>query len=100
MHTTLDKIEIKALKKDLNKNEENYPPRVSRAWARWIQDIDKPLKLPVNCLTFGNLEKCFKLWPATEAVAIPGHLQALRDKETVETDVAETQPVGFSGYIK
>ena len=44
---TLNKIDVEALKRDLKKFEENYPVRVSRAWAQWLQDIDKLLELPI-----------------------------------------------------
>ena len=83
---TLDKVEVDALKRDLKRFEENYPARVSRAWAQWVQDADKLLELPVNWdWPMEILEKCSKIRPTTEDVTVPGHLQALRDKETVET---------------
>lgn len=83
---SLDKVEIEALKRDLKKIEENYPAHVSRAWAQWVQDADKLLEFPVQWdWPLELLEKCTKVRPGIEDVSIPGHLQALRDKETVET---------------
>lgn len=83
---TLDKVELEALRKDLKKFEENYPARVSRAWTKWVQDVDKLLELPVSWdWPLDILMTCSKVRPATEDVTIPAHLQALRDKETQET---------------
>lgn len=82
---TLDKVELEALKKDLKKFK-NYPARVSRAWTKWVQDVDKLLELPVKWdWPLNILENCSKVRPATEDVTIPAHLQPLRDKETEET---------------
>ena len=83
---TLHKIDVEALKKDIKKFEENYPARVSRAWSQWVQDIDKLLELPSDWVwPLEILQNCSKVRTATEDVPIPDHLQALRDKETVET---------------
>ena len=94
---TLNKIDVEALKRDLKKFEEHYPVRVSRAWAQWLQDIDKLLELP-NHLQWplDILKRCPKVQrPASEDITVPDHLQAMRDKETVET-----QQVCFLFYSK
>ena len=84
---TLNKIDVVALKRDLKKFEENYPARVSRAWAQWFQDIDKLLELPDHWeWPLEILQKRSKVQrPEAEYFTIPGHLQAMCDKETVET---------------
>ena len=94
MQPTLNKIDVEALKRDLKKTEERYPVRVSRVWAQWLQDIDKLLELPNHVqwpLEF--LKRCPKVQrPVSEDITVPDHLQAMRDKETVET-----QQVCFTG---
>ena len=84
---TLNKIDVEALKRDLKKFEENYPVGVSRAWARWLQDIDKLLELPNHWeWPLDILQRCSRvLRLVNEDISIPNHLQAMRDKETVET---------------
>ena len=87
---TLNKIDVEALKRDLKKFEENYPVRVSRAWAQWLQDInDKLLELPNHWeWPLEILQRCSRvprLHVVNEDISIPDHLQAMRDKETVET---------------
>ena len=92
MQPTLNKSDVEALKRDMKKFEEHYPVGVSRAWAQWLQDIEQLLELPNH--PQGPLEilkRCPKVQrPANEDITIPDHLQAMRDKETVET-----QQVGF-----
>ena len=84
---TLNKIDVEALKRDLKKIEENYPVRVSRAWAQWLQDIDKLLELPNHWeWPLEILQRCSRVPRlVNEDISIPDHLQAMRDKETVET---------------
>ncbi|XP_015766553.1 PREDICTED: uncharacterized protein LOC107345364 [Acropora digitifera] len=84
---TLNKIDVEALKRDLKKFEENYPVGVSRAWARWLQDIDKLLELPNHWeWPLDILQRCSRVPRlVNEDISIPNHLQAMRDKETVET---------------
>ena len=84
---TLNKIDVEALKRDLKKFEENYPVRVSRAWAQWLQDIDKLLELPNHWeWPLDILQGCSRVPRlVNEDISIPNHLQAMRDKETVET---------------
>lgn len=84
---TLNKIDVEALKRDLKKFEEHYPVGVSRAWAQWLQDIDKLLELPNHSQwPLEILERCPKIQrTANEDITIPDHLQAMRDKDTVET---------------
>lgn len=87
MQPTLNKIDVEALKRDLKKFEENYPVRVSRAWAQWLQDIDKLLELPNHWeWPLEILQRCSRVPRlVNEDISIPDHLQAMRDKETVET---------------
>ena len=87
MEPTLNKIDVEALKRDLKKIEEHYPVRVSRAWAQWLQDIEKLLELPNHSQwPLDILKRCTKVQtPAIEDITVPDHLQAMRDKETVET---------------
>lgn len=83
---TLHKIDVAALKRDLKKFEENYPERVSRVWAQWLQDLDKLLELPIDWVwPLEVLEKCPKVRPSNEDVAVPTTLQAMRDRETEAT---------------
>ena len=84
---TLNKIDVGALKRDRKKFEENYPVRVSRAWAQWLQDIDKLLELPNHWeWPLEILQRCSRVPRlVNEDISIPDHLQAMRDKETVET---------------
>lgn len=59
---------------------------MSRAWTKWVYDVDKLLELPVNWdWSLDILVNCSKVRPATEDVTDPAHLLALRDKETHET---------------
>lgn len=97
MQPTLNKIDVEALRRDLKKFEEHYPVRVSRAWAQWLQDIDKLLELPNHSQwPLDILKRCPKVQtPAIEDITVPDHLQAMRDKETVET-----QQVCFLFYSK
>lgn len=87
MQPTLNKIDVEAMKRDLKKFEEHYPVGVSRAWAWWLQDIDKLLELPYHSQwPLEILKRCPKMQrPANEDITIPDHLQAMHDKETVET---------------
>ena len=84
---TLNKINVEALKRDLKKFEENYPVTVSRAWARWLQDIDKLLELPNHWeWPLEILQRCSRVPRlVNEDISLPNHLQAMHDKETVET---------------
>ena len=83
---TLHKIDAAALKRDLKKFEENYPERVSKVWAQWLQDLDKLLELPIDWVwPLEVLEKCPKVRPSNEEVSVPTTLQAMRDKETGAT---------------
>ena len=83
---TLHKIDAATLKRDLKTFEDNYPARVSRVWAQWLQDLDRLLELPVDWVwPLEVLEKCPKVRPSNEDVAIPTTLQAMRDKETEAT---------------
>ena len=73
---------------------------MSRAWAQWVQDIDKLLKLPAewDC-PLEILQKCPKVRPVRENVAVPGHLQPCmtkKQKNPVETtgDFLENIQVG------
>ena len=45
---TLNKIDVEALKRDLQKFEEYYPVGISRAWTQWLKDVDKLLELPTD----------------------------------------------------
>ena len=45
---TLNKIDVEALKRDLQKFEEYYPVGISRAWTQWLQDVDKRLEVPTD----------------------------------------------------
>ena len=84
---SLHKIDAAALKRDLKKFEENYPERVSQVWAQWLQDLDKLLELPTEWVwPLEVLEKCQKIRPSNEDVAVPSTLQAMRDKETEATE--------------
>ena len=93
---TLNKIDAEALKRDLKKFEENYSDKVSRVWDQWLQDLKKLLELPVEWVwPLEILQRCPKVRPSLEDVALPGNLQAMRDKET-----QETQQVNFLCEIK
>ena len=106
----LNKIDVEALKKDLKKFEENYPVGVSRAWAQWLQDIDKLLELPNHWeWPLEILQRCSRVQRlVNEDIPIPDHLQAMRDKETVETQQVcffalymhhKCQTQGWHGYM-
>ena len=61
--------------------------RISRAWTQWLQDVEKLLELPTDWeWPLDILKRSSKVQrPANEDVTIPDHLQAMCDKETVET---------------
>ena len=84
---TLNKIDVEALKRDFKKVVEHYPVGISRAWTQWLQDVDKLLELPTDWeWPLDILKRCSKVQrPANEDIIIPDHLQAMREKETVET---------------
>ena len=94
---TLNKIDVEALKRDLKKFEELHPLGVSRAWAQWLQEIEKRLEIPDHWeWPLKILEGCSKVQrPVIEAFTIPDNLQAMRGRETVET-----QQVCFIVYGK
>ena len=83
---TLNKIDSDALRRDLKKFQDNYPKGVFEAWSQWVQNINKLLQLPTEWeWHLDTLQNCEKLRPAIQDVAVPGHLIALHDKETEET---------------
>ena len=84
---TLNKIDVKALKRDLKTFEGHYPVGISRTRTQWLQDVDKLLELPTDWeWPLDILKRCSKVQrPANEAITIPDHLQAMRDRETVKT---------------
>ena len=73
--------------RDLKKVVEHYPVGISRAWTQWLQDVNKLLELPTDWeWPLDILKRCSKVQrPANEDIIIPDHLQAMREKETVET---------------
>ena len=84
----MNKIDVEALKRDgVQKFEEHYPVGISRAWTQRLQDVDKLLELCTDWeWSLDILKRCSKVQrPANEDITIPDHLQAMRDKETVET---------------
>ena len=86
MQPTINKIDVEALKRDLKKFEDNYPIGVSRAWAQWLQDVDKLLELPLSWeWPLEILQKCQKVKPTVEDEAIPDNLLVMREKETEGT---------------
>ncbi|XP_068752651.1 uncharacterized protein [Montipora capricornis] len=84
---SLNKIDADALRRDLRKFQDNYPKGVFEAWSQWVQNIDKLLQLPTEWEWPLDiiLQNCDKVGPAIQDVAVPGHLIALHDKETEET---------------
>ena len=92
---SLDTIDSDILRRDLKKIHDNYPKRVFEACMVTVDsNIDKLLQLPTEWeWHLDILQNCDKLRPAIQDVAVPGHLIALRDKESEETQLVKLNSI-------
>lgn len=79
----MDKIDIEGFKRDLGKFREHYPETAVSFWCDWIDRIDKLATLPEEWgWLLEVIQTAEKIRPSTIDQSVPGHLQALLDKET------------------
>jgi len=85
----LDKIDIEGLKRDLGKFREHYPETAVSFWSDWIDRVDELAALPEEWeWPLDAIQTAEKIKPATIDHSVPGHLQALQDKDAQPTKQA------------
>lgn len=83
VESTLNKIDVEGLKRDINKFREHYSEQALSFWSDWLNNIDKLVTVPDTWeWPMDALVSAERVKPFTADQSIPEQLRELQNKET------------------